>query len=69
MNDSPILVSGGAGFVGAHLSIHLAQRGYPVVALANLCRTGSEGNVARLADAGVRFVMGDVRDPIIPFMP
>jgi CDP-paratose 2-epimerase len=63
MKDNPILVSGGAGFVGAHLSIHLAQRGYPVVALDNLCRTGSEGNVARLADAGVRFVMGDVRDP------
>lgn len=60
-----ILITGGAGFVGAHLALGL-KRAYPgarVVALDNLHRKGSELNPARLAAAGVEFVRGDVRNP------
>jgi len=59
-----VLVTGGAGFVGAHLSIGLAGRhpDWEVAALDNLYRRGSELNVPRLEAAGVRFVQGDVRD-------
>jgi CDP-paratose 2-epimerase len=56
-----VLVTGGAGFVGANLSLALAARGAEVLALDNLRRRGAELNVTRLREAGVRFVHGDVR--------
>ena len=60
-----ILITGGAGFVGSNLAIQLAERhpDWEIVALDNLHRPGSELNPARLEDAGVRFVRGDVREP------
>jgi CDP-paratose 2-epimerase len=60
-----ILVTGGAGFVGANLSVALATRdpGRDVIAFDNLKRRGSELNLPRLRGAGVRFVHGDVRSP------
>jgi CDP-paratose 2-epimerase len=60
-----ILVTGGAGFVGANLSVSLAARhpDWEVVALDNLMRRGSELNLTRLREAGVEFVHGDVREP------
>jgi CDP-paratose 2-epimerase len=60
-----VLVTGGAGFVGANLAVALAARhpGWELVALDNLRRRGSELNLARLRETGVRFVHGDVREP------
>jgi CDP-paratose 2-epimerase len=58
-----VLVTGGAGFVGATLAIAV-RRAYPqatVIAFDNLKRRGSEMNLPRLKEAGVRFVHGDVR--------
>jgi CDP-paratose 2-epimerase len=60
-----VLVTGGAGFVGASVALALAERrpAWEVVALDNLKRRGSELNLPRLRAAGVRFVHGDVREP------
>jgi CDP-paratose 2-epimerase len=59
-----VLVTGGAGFVGSNLAIALARSGErQVLALDNLHRRGSELNPPRLADAGVEFIRGDVREP------
>jgi CDP-paratose 2-epimerase len=57
-----VLVTGGAGFVGANLCLALAAAGDEVVALDSLKRRGSELNLARLREAGVEFVHGDVRE-------
>jgi CDP-paratose 2-epimerase len=58
-----VLITGGAGFVGANLAVELARRhpDWELLAFDNLKRRGSELNVTRLAEAGVAFVHGDVR--------
>lgn len=60
-----LLVTGGAGFVGSNLACAF-RAAYPaldVVCLDNLRRRGSELALARLREAGVRFVHGDIRSP------
>lgn len=60
---SRVLVTGGAGFVGSSIAVHLARSraAATVIAFDNLHRRGSELTLARLADAGVVFVHGDIR--------
>jgi CDP-paratose 2-epimerase len=59
-----VLVTGGAGFIGANVAIALSERSgaTEIVALDNLKRRGAELNLPRLREAGVRFVHGDVRE-------
>lgn len=57
-----VLITGGAGFVGANLALALARQSqWEIIALDNLKRRGSELNLPRLREAGVAFVHGDVR--------
>jgi CDP-paratose 2-epimerase len=60
-----LLITGGAGFVGSNLAVSLAGRHpeWEILVLDNLYRRGSELNLPRLAEAGVEFVRGDVREP------
>jgi CDP-paratose 2-epimerase len=60
-----VLVTGGAGFVGANVAVALARThpDWTVVAFDNLRRAGSELSLARLGAEGVVFVHGDVREP------
>lgn len=58
-----VLITGGAGFVGSSIALTL-KREFPssnVTALDNLRRRGSELNLRRLAEGGVKFVHGDIR--------
>ena len=59
-----VLVTGGAGFVGSHLTDALLARGAEVVALDNFV-TGSKENVAHLTDEP-RFALveADVSEPL-----
>ena len=59
-----ILITGGAGFVGSSLALHLRQTfsGAEIVCMDNLYRRGSELNPPRLQKAGIEFHRGDVRD-------
>ncbi|MGH9441781.1 MAG: NAD-dependent epimerase/dehydratase family protein [Thermoanaerobaculia bacterium] len=66
MSDArAVLVTGGAGFVGSNLAIRLkgAHPGWQVLAFDNLRRRGSELNLARVREAGVEFIHGDIREP------
>jgi CDP-paratose 2-epimerase len=60
-----VLITGGAGFVGANLSLYLKQSfpGVRVTALDNLSRRGGELNLSRLRECEVDFLHGDVRCP------
>lgn len=63
MKIETILITGGAGFVGSNLAMYfkVQRKVKNVIALDNLKRRGSELNVARLKEAGVIFIHGDVR--------
>lgn len=57
-----VLITGGAGFVGANLAYYLSERGHQVTVMDNLVRRGSELNLPQLKQRGVSFVHGDVRN-------
>lgn len=59
-----ILITGGAGFVGSTIAIHLAKKNkkYKIIVYDNLIRPGSRLNLARLKDHHITFIKGDVRN-------
>ena len=59
--DTKILVTGGAGFIGSHLTKALVERGYQVRVLDNLCR--NVNHVESLWKEGkIEFIKGDIRE-------
>lgn len=56
-----ILITGGAGFVGANLAFHLATE-HKVTVMDNLVRRGSELNISKLKERGIEFIHGDIRN-------
>ncbi len=61
----PVLITGGAGFVGCNLAHRLCAAGRPVVIYDNLSRPGVERNLDGLCEAygdRVRVERGDMRD-------
>lgn len=62
MNDR-LTILGGAGFVGSSLAIALksANPACDVICFDNLRRRGSELNLPRLKELGIRFLHGDIR--------
>jgi len=62
MPKNKVLVTGGAGFIGSHLSHRLVDLGYDVVILDNLTR-GKREYVQDLVDAKkIKFIEGDIRN-------
>jgi UDP-glucose 4-epimerase len=55
-----VVVAGGAGYIGSHVSHRLAAAGHSVVVLDNLS-TGHRNSVP----SGAEFVHGDVGDPLL----
>lgn len=58
-----ILITGGCGFIGSSLAVHLASQGHTVTCLDNLSRRGSERLMRRVREHGCGFVHGDIRSP------
>ena len=57
----PVLVTGGAGFIGSHLADELVRLGARVRVLDDFS-TGSRDNLAQLAGS-IELLEGDLRDP------
>jgi UDP-glucose 4-epimerase len=60
MADAPILITGGAGFIGSHLADALLAKGYSVRVLDDLS-TGKRSNLP-LANPALELIHGDVAD-------
>ncbi|HLL53589.1 MAG TPA: SDR family NAD(P)-dependent oxidoreductase, partial [Myxococcaceae bacterium] len=61
----PVLITGGAGFVGTNLAHRLMSEGTPVIVYDNLSRAGVERNLQWLREVHgdkVHVVIADVRD-------
>lgn len=60
-----ILITGGAGFIGTHLSRRLLELGHAVTVLDNFCTQIHAGKMELTPDlqSHVRLVIGDVADP------
>lgn len=61
----PVLITGGAGFVGTNIAERLLQQGEPVLIFDNLGRDGVEQNLERLCEKygrRVQLEIADIRD-------
>jgi CDP-paratose 2-epimerase len=61
----PVLITGGAGFIGSNLADRLAREGHDVLVYDALARPGVEGNLAWLKGRypqRISSVIGDIRD-------
>ncbi|NUR76346.1 MAG: SDR family NAD(P)-dependent oxidoreductase [Thermoleophilia bacterium] len=64
-DSRPILITGGAGFIGSNLADRLAGEGHEVIVYDALSRPGVDRNLAWLKerhDERVTHILGDVRD-------
>jgi len=61
------LVTGGAGYIGAHTVVELIECGHDVVVLDNLCNSNEESinRIEQITGKQPAFVCGDVRDRAI----
>lgn len=65
MNDRPILITGGAGFIGSNLANRLAAEGNEVIVYDALSRAGVERNLEWLQSrhgSRIEAAIGDIRD-------
>jgi len=59
-----ILITGGTGFIGSHACVALAQSGYQLVIIDNLCNSRADviDRLATLCGKRPVFIQGDIRD-------
>ena len=61
--DTQVAVTGGAGFIGSHLCKALLEHGAKVIAYDDLS-TGKIVHIEKLLEKGLKFVRGDIRNPV-----
>lgn len=62
--QTPILVTGGAGYIGTHTCVELIQSGHEVIVVDNLCNSKAESllGVERITGVRPELVEADLRD-------
>lgn len=62
--QAKILVTGGAGYIGSHTSVSLAQAGYELLILDNLSNSSADviDRQVTLCGKPIEFIKGDIRD-------
>ncbi len=63
--DKPVVITGGAGFIGTNLAHHLLKQGHRVIIIDNLSRNGSRRNLQWLLDnhgEKIQVTICDIRD-------
>jgi UDP-glucose 4-epimerase len=60
MKNKKVLVTGGAGFIGSHLTENLLKQGFDILVIDNFS-TGKRENLARMKDR-IKIIEGDLRD-------
>ena len=65
IKDSKILVTGGAGFIGSHLTDKLLSNGHQVLVLDNLINGNLENLLVAKAFKNFQFIEGDILDTSI----
>ena len=66
--DKPVVITGGAGFIGTNLADRLVREGHRVIVYDNLSRPGVEQNIEWLKAMhgnAVTFELADIRDPYV----
>ena len=60
----PILITGGAGYIGSHTAVQLLDAGQDVLVLDNLCnsKTAVMERITKITGKSPVFIEGDVRD-------
>ncbi|HEX3019504.1 MAG TPA: SDR family NAD(P)-dependent oxidoreductase [Chitinispirillaceae bacterium] len=67
-NSKPVIITGGAGFIGTNLAHRLLEQGQKVIVVDNLSRNGSRRNLQWLFDnhnSDLRIRICDVRDRVM----
>lgn len=64
VDSKPVLVTGGAGYIGSHTCIELLAAGYQPVVVDNLCNSSKESlrRVAEITGVAVAFHQVDIND-------
>lgn len=62
--NKKILITGGAGYIGSHTLVELANNGFDFVVYDNLINSSKESlkRVEKLINRKIEFVQGDIRD-------
>ena len=65
LKNKPILVTGGAGFIGSRLVMKLVEKGYYVKVLDNLSRGSIDQILPLIKLNKIEFINGDIRDKAV----
>lgn len=60
----PILITGGAGYIGSHTLVELSNANYDFIVYDNLCNSSKESlkRVEKIIGKTITFINGDIRD-------